>query len=220
MKKRIFALITVLCILFLSSCEGVKYVKGQFYSAETLNAGSVPELPQPNGDMLYRTGTNAYCDKIYIASDESAEEYFKRILDYIQGVDFKIVGTVDWVKRTAGNLFLVDDSYVFKSTKEITEVSVNNYYNDEIKYEPYYSIIISNNEIEQGEYHEPYQHPENEDIHWDGYYDYNFRGTLIRVCMDDNNTIEYDGNVFEYDYWLEVRVNELVWMDYGYDPQE
>lgn len=218
MRRKILALITVGCVLVLSSCEGVTYTENKFYSDDVLAEGCVPNLPKPNGDMLYRTGTSAYCDKIYISSDETAEEYFARVLDYIQGLDFKMVGTIDWVKRTAGNLFLVDDSYVFKSTKEILEPSVNDYYNDEYSSEPYYSIILSNNDIEQGKYHEPYQHPENEDIYWDGYYEYNLRGTLIRVCMDDKNTIEYDDVVFEYDYYLEVRVNEWLWMDYSYDP--
>ena len=154
-----------------------------------------------------------------VESEETAEEYFARILDYIKEFEFKNVGTIECVWRTAGNLFLVDDSYVFKSTKELLEPTVSDYYNDEVSYEPYYSIIISNNDIEQGKYHEPYQHPENEDIHWDGYYEYNLRGTLIRVCIDDNNTIEYDSGVFEYDYYLEVRVNEYLWMDYSYEPQ-
>ena len=112
----------------------------------------------------------------------------------------------------------MDDSYVFKSTKEILEPTINDYCNDDDKSEPFYSIIISNNEIERGDYHEPYQHPENEDIHWDGYYDYYFIGTLIRLCIDDDKTLEYDDKSFEYDYYLEVRVNEYLWRDYSYEP--
>ena len=219
MKRNFLALLILIFVFLLSSCEGATYIEGEFYSDEVLKEGFVPGLPKPNGDMLYRTGTSFYCDKIYISSKEAPEEYFKRISDYIQGLDFEIVGTVDWVKRTVGNLFLMDDSYVFKSTKEIEEQSVKDYYNNDDPCKPYYSIIVSDNDIMQGEYHEPYQHPENEDIHWDGYYDYNFTGTLIRVCTDDKNSIKYDGGEFEYDYYLEVRVNELLWMDYSYEPQ-
>ncbi len=212
MKKRFIALLALVCVLVLSSCEAPSYIENQFYSTETLEEGLVPNLPQPSGDFIYRTGTFAYCDKIYISSEEPIDEYFDRILDYIQENEFKIVGTIDWVKTTTGDLFLVDDSYVFKSTSEILEPTINDYYDDDDKSEPYYSIIISNNDIEQGEYHEPYQHPENEDIHWDGYYDYYFRGTLIRLCIDDDKTLEYDDKSFEYDYYLEVRVNEQIWM--------
>lgn len=219
MKKSFISLLLLVCILGLSSCESPSYIANQFYSDEILSEGLVPNLPKPNGEYLYRTGTSSYCDKIYISSEETAEEYFARILDYIKEFEFNNVGTIECVWRTAGNLFLVDDSYVFKSTKELLEPTVSDYYNDEVSYEPYYSIIISNNDIEQGKYHEPYQHPENEDIHWDGYYEYNLRGTLIRVCIDDNNTIEYDSGVFEYDYYLEVRVSEYLWMDYSYEPQ-
>ena len=219
MKKSFISLLLIICVLGLSSCEAPSYIANQFYSDEILSEGLVPNLPKPNGEYLYRTGTSSYCDKIYISSEETAEEYFARILDYIKEFEFKNVGTIESVWRTAGNLFLVDDSYVFKSTKEILEPTVSDYYNDEVSYEPYYSIIISNNDIEQGKYHEPYQHPENEDIHWDGYYEYNLRGTLIRVCMDDDKTLEYDDKSFEYDYYLEVRVNEYLWMYYSYEPQ-
>lgn len=219
MKKRFIALLVLVCVLVLSSCEAPSYIENQFYSAETLEEGLVPNLPKPNGDILYRTGTASYCDKIYISSEETVDEYFARILGYIQEYDFEIVGTIDWVRYTTGDLFLVDDSYVFKSTSDILEPTINDYYDDDDKSEPYYSIIISNNDIEQGEYHEPYQHSENEDIYWDGYYDYYFRGTLIRLCIDDKKTIEYGDKSFEYDYYLEVRVNEKIWMDYSYEPQ-
>lgn len=216
MRKRFLASLALICVLILSSCETL-YIENQFYSAETLEAGLVPDLPKPNGDYLYRTGTSAYCDKIYISSEETIDEYFTRILEYINESNFKILGTIDWVKRTVGNLFLVDDSYVFKSTSDILEPTIHDYYNDDDKSEPYYSIIISNNEIEQGEYHEPYQHPENEDIYWDGYYDYYFSGTLIRLCIDKyHKALEYDGKTFEFDYYLEVRVNERIWMDRSY----
>jgi hypothetical protein len=180
----------------------------------------VPNLPQPSGDFVYRTGTSAYCDKIYISSEETIDEYFDRILDYIHKNDYEIIGTVDWVKRTAGKLFLIDDSYVFKSTSDISEPTINDYYNDDDSGEPYYCIIISNNDIMQGEYHKPYEHPENGDIHWDGYYDYYFRGTLIRLCIDRyHEALEYDDESFGFDYYLEVRVNERVWMDSSYQPQ-
>ncbi|MBO5872574.1 MAG: hypothetical protein J6Q56_00005, partial [Clostridia bacterium] len=131
MKKRLIALLLFVCVLALSSCKGVTYIENQFYSAETLEEGLVPNLPQPSGDFIYRTGTSAYCDKIYISSEETMEDYFARILDYIEQNEFKIVGKVDWVKRTTGNLFLVDDSYVFKSTSDILEPTINDYYNDD-----------------------------------------------------------------------------------------
>lgn len=214
MKKRVIALFVLVCMLVLSSCEGPSYIENQFYSAETLAEGLVPDLPKPTGDYIYRTGTSSYCDKIYISSEESIDEYFTRILDYVNESDYKILGTVAWVKRTAGSLFLVDDSYTFKSTSDILEPTINDYYNDEGTTEPYYCIIISNNDIEQGEYHEPYQHPENPDIHWDGYYDYYFIGTVLRLCIDGyHKTLDYGDESFEFDYYLEVRVNERVWMD-------
>lgn len=219
MKIRLTAFLVLVCVLVFSACTAPSYIEKQFYSAGTLEEGLVPDLPKPDGDFIYRTGTSAYCDKIYISSDEPIDEYFSRILDYIQENEFKIVGTIDSVKITTGNLFLTDDSYVFKSTKEISEQTLNDYYNDD-SLEPYYSIIISNNDIEQGEYHEPYQHPENKDIHWDGYYDYYFRGTLIRLCVDEDKTLEYDDKSFDYAYYLEVRVNEQLWMDYSYEPQD
>ena len=220
MKKHIVALLSLVFVLGLSACEAPSYIKNQFYSDEILSEGLVPNLPKPNGEYLYRTGTSAYCDKIYISSDETIDEYFTRILDYIQETEYKIVGTVDWVRVTTGNLFLVDDRYVFKSTSDILEPTINDYCNDDDKSEPFYSIIISNNEIEQGDYHEPYQHPEHEDIYIEGYYDYYFKGTLIRLCIDDDKTLEYDGGSFEYDYYLEVRVDEQLWMDhYSYQPQ-
>lgn len=221
MKKRDLSLLMLICTLTLSSCEAPSYIENQFYSNEILTEGLVPNLPKPTGDYLYRTGTSYYCDKIYISSDEKIDEYFTRILDYIQEDEYKIIGTVDWTK-TSGNLFLVDvdDSYVFKSTCDILEHTINDYYNNDDKYEPFYSIIISNNDIEQGEYHEPYQHPENEDVHWDGYYDYYFIGTLIRLCVDENKTLEYNDKSFEFDYYLEVRTNERIWMDYSYIPQD
>ena len=220
MKKRVIALFVLVCMLVLSSCEAPSYIENQFYSAETLEEGLVPNLPKPNGEYLYRTGTSSYCDKIYISSEETIDEYFTRILEYVQQNEFKLVGTVDWVKRTTGNLFLIDDSYVFKSSSDILEPTINDYYNDDDSLEPYYCIIISNNDIMQGEYNEPYQHPENADIHWDGYYDYYFRGTVIRLCIDRyHKTLEYGDESFEFDYYLEVRVNEQVWMDYSYKPQ-
>lgn len=220
MKNSFIASLLLVCILVLSSCEGPSYIENQFYSTEALEAGLVPNLPKPTGDYIYRTGTSSYCDKIYISSEESIDEYFTRILDYVNESDYKILGTVAWVKRTAGSLFLVDDSYTFKSTSDILEPTINDYYNDEDRTEPYYCIIISNNGIEQGEYHEPYQHPENPDIHWDGYYDYYFKGTVIRLCIDGyHKTLDYGDESFEFDYYLEVRVNEWVWMDYSYKPQ-
>ena len=219
--KKVLCVLTLLSLVFLlSSCTGVSYIENKFYTDDVLEEGWVPDLPKPDGNMLYRTGTSAYCDKIYVSSEETPEEYFNRVLDYVQSIDAEMVGTVDWVKRTAGKLFLIDDSYVFRSTKEIAEPSASDYYNDDNSLEPYFSIIVSNNEIEQGEYHEPYQHPENKDIHWEGWYEYNFRGTLIRVCMEEKDTIEYDGGVFEYDYFIEVRVDEWIWMDYSYEPQK
>ena len=221
MKKRFIALLVIVCVLVLSSCEAPSYIENQFYSAETLEEGLVPNLPKPSGDFIYRTGTSSYCDKIYISSDETIDEYFAKILDYIYKNDYEIIGTVDWVKRTTGNLFLIDDSYVFKSTSDLSEPTINDYYNDADSVEPYYCIIISNNDIIQGEYHEPYQHPENADIHWDGYYDYYFRGTVIRLCIDGyHKTLEYDDESFGFDYYLEVRVNEQVWMDSSYQPQK
>ena len=218
MKKSFISLLMLICSIALSSCEAPSYIENKFYSYETLNEGLVPNLPNPTGDYLYRTGTSSYCDKIYISSNETIDEYFFRILDYIQEDEYKIIGTIDWVKTSWG-AYLMDDSYVFKSTSDILEPTIKDYYNDDDVYNPYYSIIISNNDIEQGEYHEPYQHPENEDIHWDGYYDYYFIGTLIRLCIDDDKTIEYDDKTFEFDYYLEVRVNEKIWMDYSYKPQ-
>ena len=221
MKKRFIALLAIVCVLVLSSCEAPSYIENQFYSAETLEEGLVPNLPKPSGDFIYRTGTSSYCDKIYISSDETIDEYFAKILDYIYKNDYEIIGTVDWVKRTTGNLFLIDDSYVFKSTSDLSEPTINDYYNDADSVEPYYCIIISNNDIIQGEYHEPYQHPENADIHWDGYYDYYFRGTVIMLCIDGyHKTLEYDDEYFGFDYYLEVRVNEQVWMDSSYQPQK
>ena len=220
MKKRVIALFVLVCMLVLSSCEALSYIENQFYSPKTLEEGLVPDLPKPTGDYIYRTGTSAYCDKIYISSEETIDEYFTRILDCVQENDYKIIGTIDWVYTTTGNLFLTDDSYVFKSTSDILEPTINDYYNDDDKSEPFYSIIISNNEIEQGKYHEPYQHPENQDIYIEGYYDYYFKGTLIRLCIDDDRTLEYDGGSFEYDYYLEVRVDEQLWVDhYSYQPQ-
>ena len=50
-------------------------------------------------------------------------------------------------------------------------------------------------------------------------YDYYFKGTLIRLCIDEDKTLEYDDGSFEYNYYLEVRVNEQLWMDYSYEPQ-
>ena len=220
MKKSLVALLLLISLLGLYSCKSPEYIENQFYSSEVLKEGLVPDLPQPSGDFVYRTGTSAYCDKIYISSEESIEEYFSRILDYIEQNDYKFVGTVDWVKSTVGNLFLVDDSYTFKSTSDLLEPTANDYYNDDDKTAPYYSIIISHSDVQQGEYHEPYQHPEVEDIHWDGYYEYFFRGTLIRLCIDGyHKTLEYDDKAFEFDYYLEVRVNERIWMDYSYQPQ-
>lgn len=218
MKKGIIAITIILGVFSFASCGEVTYIENQFYSNEILEEALVPQLPKPNGEMLYRVGTSVYCDKIYIASEESPEEYFQRILDYVQELDFQILGTVDWVWRTVGNLFLMDDSYAFKSTKDKQECSVEDYCNDEDAGEPYYSIIFSNNEIMQGEYHEPYQHPEREDIYIGGYYDYYFIGTLIRVCVDYKHSIEYEGGIFEYDYYLEVRENEQIRMDYDYSP--
>lgn len=220
MRKICVSLLMLMCVVGLSSCEAPSYIKNQFYSDETLQEGLVPNLPKPNGEYLYRTGTSIYCDKIYISSDETIDEYFTRILDYIQEDEYKIIGTINWVKSTTGDLFLNDDSYVFKPTNDILEPTTNDYYNASDVYNPYYSIIISNNDIQQGDYHEPYQHPENEEIYIEGYYDYYFTGTLIRLCIDDDKTIEYDDGSFEYDYYLEVRVNELLWMDhYSYQPQ-
>lgn len=219
MKKVFVSLLMLICVLGLSSCGSATYIENQFYSTETLEEGLIPNLPKPNGDLLYRTGTSIYCDKIYVSSEESPEEYFKRIIDYVHSLDFEMLGTVNWVHRTTGDLFLNDDSYVFKSTKELYEVSVDDYYNDDISNEPYYSIMFTNNEIVQGDYHEPYQHPENEDIYIEGYYEYYFIGTLIRVCMEEKSTIEYSDGIFEYDFYLEVRTNEIIWMDYYYESQ-
>ena len=96
MKKRVIALFVLVCMLVLSSCEAPSYIENQFYSAETLEEGLVPDLPKPTGEYLYRTGTSSYCDKIYIFSEETIDEYFNRILDYIQEDEYKIVGWADY----------------------------------------------------------------------------------------------------------------------------
>ena len=66
MKKRLIALLVLVCTLVLSSCEAPSYIENQFYSEDVLSEGLVPNLPKPNGEYLYRTGTSSYCDKIYI----------------------------------------------------------------------------------------------------------------------------------------------------------
>ena len=41
-----------------------------------------------------------------------------------------------------------------------------------------------------------------------------------RLCIDRyHKALEYDDKTFEFDYYLEVRVNEEIWMDSTYEPQ-
>lgn len=198
MKKLMKLLLLLLFILITTSSCGYGRIENSFFEDFKLQSNLVPNLPQPESSSMVLVDTNLGSDsRVYIDSKQTAEEYFQKIVEYIESLTFTFCGTIDSIKEYHNNIVGKESSYYFRSTKTFSSILASNYYFED---ENSYIIIYSNGGVENKE-----EGNHLKDAH------------LIRVCCDSGiyqpKSHIGDDYSFKYDYFIEFGYEPSIWLN-------
>lgn len=192
--------ITLLLLFFLITMVLCGYGRKEnlFFEDSKLSFNLVPKLPHPkNASMVLVDTDHGNDSRVYINSNQSAEEYFQDCIEYIELLSFAFCGTVDSIKEDSENILGKENTYYFRSTKNLSSVLAKDYYFEK---EKSFIIIYSNGNIEKNENGQYLK-----DAH------------LIRVCCT-SGVYEPKSHIgddyrFEYNYFIEFGYEPSIWLD-------
>ncbi|MBR2138167.1 MAG: hypothetical protein IKC22_07480 [Bacilli bacterium] len=196
--KKLVKYLSFLIVLFTMASCGYQRSESSFFDDSKLHFNLVPNLPQPDASSMVLVDTDLGDGaRVYINSEQTAEEYFQRIVEYVESLTFTFCGTVDSIKEYHNNILGKESSYYFRSTKPFSSILASNYYFED---ENSYIIVYSNGEIENietGEY--------LDDAH------------LIRVCCESGiyepKSHIGDDYSFKYNYFIEFGYEPSIWFN-------
>ena len=197
MRKLVKFLSLLLALLTMVSC-GYQWSENSFFEDTKLHFNLVPSLPRPDDSTMVLVDTDlGKGARVYISSEQTAEEYFQKIVEYVESLTFAFCGTIDSIKEYHNNIAGKESSYFFRSTKTFSSILASNYYFED---ENSYIIIYSNGEVENKE-----EGNHLKDAH------------LIRVCCDSgiyqSKSHIGDDYSFKYDYFIEFGYEPSIWFN-------
>lgn len=194
MKKVVLSFVLIVLCFSLASCGRQRY-ENSFFEDDKLSFNLVPELPQPeNASMVLVDTDHGNKSRVYIDSDQSVEDYFQDVIEYIEPLNFTFCGTVDTIKDT---ILGKETSYYFHSTKTLSSILASNYYFEE---ENAYIIIYSNGWIENKE---------------EGNYlkDSHLIKVICQSGVYEPQSHIGDDYYFEYDYFIDFGYEPSIWFN-------
>lgn len=188
-------LVTAVLLSCLTSCHP-KYETDTFFEDLTLSAQLVPELPQPQNASFVLADANKGDDlRVYVRSDQTAQAYFQKVLEYVASLSFHFCGTAEAFKEQSA-VCGQESSYYFRSTEALSPILANDCYFEE---ENAYIIIYSNGAFRQS----------GEEM-------YLTDAHLLKVCCTSGilkpDSHIGDNDSFQYDYYIEFGSEPSIWL--------
>ena len=121
MKKILFMLLLTICFIALSSCDGAKYKKNEWFDADKLEQCEISNLPAITCSDYY------YNDKDWIyfnASYQELDDYANVVFEYLELQNFEYLGTRGHQKASLAGAFA---SYYFKEIETFEDCYTQTY---------------------------------------------------------------------------------------------
>lgn len=136
MKKILFMLLSTICVIALSSCDGTKYKKNEWFAADKLEQCEISNLPTVTcSDYYYNNKDWVY----FNVSGQELEEYAKVVYEYLESQNFEYLGTRGHQKASLAGAFA---SYYFKEIESFDDCHTQSYGKD-------YIFIYSNGKVDE-----------------------------------------------------------------------
>ena len=121
MKKFLFMLLSTICVIALSSCDGAKYKKNEWFAADKLEQCEISNLPAVTCSDYYYNNK----DWIYFnASYEEVDDYANVVFEYLESQNFEYLGTRGHQKASLAGAFA---SYYFKEIQSFEDCYTQDY---------------------------------------------------------------------------------------------
>ena len=194
MRKIISMLLLIICVIALSSCDGAKYKKNEWFSADKLEQCEISNLPTVTcSDYYYNNKDWVY----FNVSGQELNDYANVVFEYLESQNFEYLGTRGHQKASLAGAFA---SYYFKEIESFDDCHTQSYGKD-------YIFIYSNGKVDENG-----QMVFNEIIIAD------FDNQTIRY---DGKDIYYNAKIqIKYDayyYFEECEDDNHVWEEKEYD---
>ena len=135
MKKILCILLSTICAIALSSCQGTKYKKNEWFAEDKLEQCEISNLPHVTcSDYYYNK------DWIYFnVAGQELEEYANVVFEYLESQTFEYLGTRGHQKASLAGAFA---SYYFKEIESFDDCHTQSYGKD-------YIFIYSNGQVDE-----------------------------------------------------------------------
>lgn len=121
MKKILFAFLSIICAIALSSCAGAEYKKNEWFADDKLEQCEVSNLPAVTySDYYYNNKTWVYFNATY----QELEDYARVVYEYLESQNFEYLGTRGHQKASLAGAFA---SYYFKEIESFEDCYTQDY---------------------------------------------------------------------------------------------
>lgn len=152
MKKLITFVFTFLGMITMTSCnKETLYKKSEFFPNDILIEQLIEDMPTPDGELIYSKAQGFASARVYVNSNDSAENYAQKVLDYLKIQNFKFIYTADDVYTHIGLVPAKEDSFLVKEFDSLDDCYFRDswyfiYGNDTETYPNDYGTIFLKNE--------------------------------------------------------------------------
>ena len=121
MRKIISMLLLIICVIALSSCDGAKYKKNEWFAEDKLEQCEISNLPTVTCSDYYYNNK----DWIYFnVAGPELEEYANVVFEYLESQNFEYLGTRGHQKASLAGAFA---SYYFKEIESFEDCYTQDY---------------------------------------------------------------------------------------------
>lgn len=135
MKKILFMLLSTICVIALSSCDGAKYKKNEWFAADKLEQCEISNLPAVTcSDYYYNNKDWVYFNVL----GQELHDYANVVFEYLESQNFEYLGTRGHQKASLAGFA----SYYFKEIESFEDCHTQSYGKD-------YIFVYSNGLVDE-----------------------------------------------------------------------